>query len=107
VRPRIVSGPADPIEQTIAAVWRTVLGLAAVGVEDNFFDVGGTSLRMVEIQTRIRRVLDRPVSIVDLFQFPTIRTLAAHLRAQDAPDPARDLAARRIDARRNRRRRAA
>ncbi len=110
-RPRIVSGPADQVESRIAAVWRSVLGLATVGVEDNFFDVGGTSLRMVEIQTRIRQVLERPVSIVDLFQYPTIRALAAHLRARDVPDhtadAARDLAARRIDARRSRRRRAA
>ena len=102
--PRPVSGPTDATEQAIVAVWRAVLGLSSIGVEDNFFDVGGTSLRMVEIQTRLRRMLDRPVSIVDLFQYPTVRTLARHLREHDAPDPARDLAARRIDARRNRRR---
>lgn len=100
--------PGNPVERWIADVWRAVLGLGdvGVGVDDNFFDVGGSSLRLVDVQTRLEALLARPVPIVDLFQYPTICSLAAHLSTGGGVTAAdADSAVRRIEARLERRRR--
>jgi amino acid adenylation domain-containing protein len=93
---RIVPGPGGPSEETvyiapsagleemIAAAWREVLGLERVGVRDNFFDLGGHSLKLAAVHSRLRRSLDREVSIVEMFQHPTIESLARHLEGGKA-----------------------
>jgi amino acid adenylation domain-containing protein len=73
-----------PLEQTLSEIWAKELGLAKVSVNDNFFDLGGHSLLMVHVQSRLNEALKTNVSIVELFQYPTIRSLAAHL-ANAAP----------------------
>ncbi len=76
--------PADAIEEVIAAAWCEVLGLRRVGVLDDFFDLGGHSLLATRIVARLRRELPAeatPVSLMDLFQYPTVRALAAHARS--------------------------
>ena len=70
--------PRNALERTIAQVWRDALHLDEVGVDDNFFDLGGHSLLLVRVQTRLRETLNREVPIVEMFQYPTIRTMAAH-----------------------------
>ena len=75
------AAPQGELEQAIAAVWREVLGVEAVGVNDSFFEVGGHSLLVARLQEALRAALDRPVSMIDLFQYPTIASLAAHLDA--------------------------
>jgi acyl carrier protein len=55
-----------------------VLQLEMVGIQDNFFDLGGHSLHMLQIQTRLQADLDRQISIAELFQFPTVSSLAKH-----------------------------
>ena len=72
------SPPRTPLEEEIAAVWREVLGLESVGVEDNFFDLGGHSLLVVRVHGRLL-ALGHKVEVVDLFQHPTVAALAAHL----------------------------
>jgi amino acid adenylation domain-containing protein len=71
-----LSGTA--LEQGIAAIWREVLDLSSVGLEQNFFDVGGNSVNLVEIHSRLQRLLERQFSITELFAHSTIRALAAH-----------------------------
>jgi amino acid adenylation domain-containing protein len=70
--------PQTEVEERIAAIWRSALQLEIVGTQDNFFDLGGHSLHMLQIQTRLQADLDRQISIAELFQFPTIRSLAKH-----------------------------
>jgi aryl carrier-like protein len=79
------------IEESIGAVWREVLRVERVGREDNFFDLGGHSLALVQVQRRLRDVLGRDVSLVDLFRHPSVRALAAFLSAGsgEASSPAR------------------
>lgn len=67
------------LETGIAAIWRHALGLDEVSVTENFFDLGGHSLLVVQVQRRMKEDLGREVAITDLFRFPTIRTIAAHL----------------------------
>jgi amino acid adenylation domain-containing protein len=74
--------PTGPVEQRIAEVWAEVLD-RPVGATDNFFDLGGTSLAMARVHSRLERVLSRDLSIVQLFQFPSVRALARSL--EDAP----------------------
>jgi amino acid adenylation domain-containing protein len=71
--------PRSEIERAIAMVWRDVLRLDEVGVDDNFFDLGGHSLLLVQVQAKLRDALAREIAIVEMFQYPTIRALATHL----------------------------
>jgi amino acid adenylation domain-containing protein len=74
--------PRRPLEAALAEIWAEVLGRARVGVKENFFDLGGHSLLLVEVQARLRQTLDRKVPVVDLFRFPTVAALAEHLGAE-------------------------
>ncbi|MFJ9430395.1 amino acid adenylation domain-containing protein [Streptomyces sp. NPDC101490] len=76
-------------ERLLVDVWRTVLRLDDVSVDDRFFDLGGTSLMLVEVRTALVRALGRDVSMTDLLSHPTIKAFAAHLdrNGDDAPDP--------------------
>jgi len=80
--PGSLIAPRTEIEGTIAQAWREVLRLNEVGVEDNFFDLGGHSLLLVQVQTRLRDTLGQEVPIVEMFQYPTIRTMASHVARQ-------------------------
>ncbi|HKS35991.1 MAG TPA: amino acid adenylation domain-containing protein [Verrucomicrobiae bacterium] len=71
--------PDAGVEQAIAAIWREVLSVAKPGANDNFFDLGGHSLHVVRIQTRLREQLGIDIPVVRLFQYPTIRSLARSL----------------------------
>jgi hypothetical protein len=73
--------PADGLEARIAAVWRDLLKLERIGVEDNFFDSGGHSLLAVQLHRRLRATVAADLSIIDIFRFPTVRALARHLAA--------------------------
>ncbi|HVF55935.1 MAG TPA: amino acid adenylation domain-containing protein [Pyrinomonadaceae bacterium] len=77
--------PANDIEQAIAAIWQKALGIESVSTDENFFDLGGHSLLMVQVHRRVKESLRREVSLVDLFRFPTVNSLAAYLdRAEEA-----------------------
>jgi hypothetical protein len=71
--------PRTELEQTIAAIWQEVLQREAVGAEDNFFDLGGRSLHLTLVSTRLQAALGRPIPIVKLFEFPTISAVARYL----------------------------
>jgi acyl-coenzyme A synthetase/AMP-(fatty) acid ligase len=85
--------PRNELEARVAEVWRSVLGVEEVGVRDNFFDLGGTSLLLYRVFSRVRELRD-DLRVVDLFRYTTVEALAAHLAARD-PRPADHLAASR------------
>jgi len=100
-RPDPLDAPATPTERAVAEVWRQVLGTPAFGAGDNFFEVGGSSLAIVAVQVRLSERLGRQLRLVDLFRFPNVRGLAAHLDgARD--DQMLERAARRVAVRRER-----
>ncbi|MFP2903195.1 phosphopantetheine-binding protein, partial [Corallococcus sp. 4LFB] len=74
--------PQSALEVQLASAWQAVLRLDKVGVHDNFFDLGGNSLLMVQLHTRLREALKLDVPLVELFQAPTIRSLAKHVTQQ-------------------------
>ena len=71
--------PTDEIERTIASVWQGVLGIAEIGRDDNFFDLGGHSLLLIQVHATLVEKLGRPLAVTDLFQYSTIASLAAHV----------------------------
>ena len=71
--------PKNALETMIADAWRDTLKLENVGAEDNFFDLGGHSLLVVQVHRRLREQVPKPLSLTDLYRFPTIRTLAEFL----------------------------
>jgi len=75
---------ATDLERTIVAVWQEILNVERIGVHDNFFDLGANSLLMMRANSRLQAVLGRSLSLVDMFQNPTIAALAAHLAASEA-----------------------
>ena len=86
-RPRIETlyvPPRSRAEEAVAAVWREVLGRDRVGVHDNFFEVGGNSLLLVQLQSRLRQVLERDVTMVQMFRHPTVHAMAGLLSQDEA-----------------------
>lgn len=75
--------PRNEMEHTIGAIWQEVLHLEKVGIEDSFFDLGGHSLLLIQIQNKLETVLNRQVSIMDLFRYPTISSLAEYLSQKE------------------------
>jgi len=70
--------PQTKMEEAIAHVWGRMFGLDRVGVEENFFDLGGHSLLMLQMHTHLKDALATEFPIVTLFEHPTIRSLARH-----------------------------
>jgi pyochelin synthetase len=86
------TAPENAIEQTIVTIWQTVLNLEQVGIEHNFFEIGGNSLLITQVYTKLKNALpdriENQISIVDLFKYSTIRSLAQHLSPSQATTPA-------------------
>jgi acyl carrier protein len=87
------------VEATLMSIWCDVLGREVVGANDNFFDLGGTSLQLLEVHAILREKLECSLGVIDLFQYPRISALAAHLSepagaAPDVPSGAQERARR-------------
>ena len=92
--------PQTGVQQRIAQVWQELLGVERVGLDDNFFDLGGHSLLVVQLHGRLKDIDPDAPSVIDLFKYSTVRALADHL-ARNEPDedaaPAVDLVRERAD----------
>ncbi len=73
--------PRTPLEEFLAGLWRDVLRIDTVGVEDHFFELGGSSIQGAMLINRIQEALGEPVYVIALFDAPTIQDLARHLGA--------------------------
>lgn len=82
--------PRSVAEAAVARIWQEVLSLQSIGLQTNFFDQGGHSLLLLEVQDRLQRETGVQVEVTDLFKYPTVESLAARLHqlqgsSQDAP----------------------
>ncbi|MGG6311632.1 amino acid adenylation domain-containing protein [Paenibacillus macerans] len=73
-----VSLPRTEAERKIRQVWQELLDMEPIGIDDDFFRLGGNSIKAIQVVSRL--ALDFEVGINDLFQYPTIRALAEHIR---------------------------
>ena len=88
VRPALsttYAAPSGELETAVAAVIAGVLRVDRLGVDDDFFELGGDSMQVVEVVTRLDEELGLPVGIADLFDRRTVRALAAVLDGHDTP----------------------
>ena len=83
--------PATELERRLAEIWQDVLAVDQIGMHDNFFELGGHSLLLVQMHGRLNQTFEQQLSIIELFRYPTIAALAAHL-AQDQHENSTDTA---------------
>ncbi len=79
--------PRTGMERTIAAIWKEVLGLESVGIHQSFFELGGQSILLAQVQIKLCRAINRDIPVVDLFRYPTISTLAAFIGQGEKEKP--------------------
>ncbi len=79
--------PRNELEKIIAGIWRELLQVEKVGVHDNFFDLGGHSLLIAQAHSRLHKVVDRNLSITDMFRYPTIEKLTEFLSREQGEGP--------------------
>ncbi|MDR4461484.1 MAG: phosphopantetheine-binding protein [Nitrospirales bacterium] len=77
--------PRNDCERDIAAIWKEALGLRVVGLQDNFFDLGGHSLLLPKVLAQVRALTRREVEMVDLFRYPTVQALASFVSEDRSP----------------------
>lgn len=71
--------PQNEMEQQIAQIWQEVLHREKISVKDNFFEVGGNSLLLVQLYNQLVKIVTREISMITLFHYPTIRMLSDYL----------------------------
>ncbi len=85
-RVRELMPPRDDVELELVKIWQDVLGLDAVGVNDDFFEIGGHSLLAVRLMARIEERFGKKLRLAALVDGPTIEVMAAHLRGTQGTD---------------------
>ncbi|MBV9762743.1 MAG: LLM class flavin-dependent oxidoreductase [Acidobacteriaceae bacterium] len=76
------AAPTSEYEIALTSIWKRVLNLNEIGIDDNFFDLGGHSLRLVQVHGELTGTLRQNVPLIKLLEHPTIRALAAYLAAE-------------------------
>jgi len=71
--------PGNEIEHAIAGIWQEVLRLDKVGIYDNFFDLGGHSLNLMQVQLKVKEALKKDITAIDMFSYPTVSAFARFL----------------------------
>jgi acyl transferase domain-containing protein/thioesterase domain-containing protein len=77
------NAPRDEVEETVAKIWQASLGINPVGIYDNFFDLGGSSLVAVGIFTEIEKTFGKKLPLAILYEAPTVEQLANLLRQEE------------------------
>lgn len=72
--------PRNNEEETLAEIWQTIFKLRSVGVQDDFFELGGDSLKAITVVSRIHKILDVEIPVTEFFQNPTIEKLALFIK---------------------------
>jgi acyl carrier protein len=69
--------PRTPTEKSLASIWTKLLGINRIGINDNYFELGGDSLLATQLVSQVRRVFEVELPLVDLFRHPTLAEFAA------------------------------
>ena len=96
--------PGNTLEQLIVRIWSENLNLDQIGIDDNFFDLGGNSVKMAQIYQQLCQSFPgKEFSIVELFQYPTVHSLGQYLAAANSIPESGMMEEERTAARRQRR----
>ena len=71
--------PVGKVEKTIAGIWKDILEIEQVGVNDNFFDLGGHSFLIIRVHELLQEKLNKKFQLLHLFEYTTVRELAEFL----------------------------
>ncbi|MDB9527410.1 SDR family NAD(P)-dependent oxidoreductase [Oscillatoria sp. CS-180] len=82
--------PRDELEEQLAEIFQSVIGIDQVGIHDNFFELGGHSLMATQVLSRLREVLKTEVQLHSLFETPTVAGIASTSRPADNSAPTVD-----------------
>jgi len=83
---RTIQHPRNAIEKELVSIWKDVLNLDSLGINDSFFDLGGHSLLAARLMARIEKVTGKRIPLASLLQFPTIEGLGQVIRNQDGQE---------------------
>lgn len=72
--------PIGPLQKTLAAIWSEVLRIDRIGTTDNFFEIGGNSIRLIQVLNRIKKELEINIPLTTAFTYPTIKALADKIK---------------------------
>lgn len=78
---------AGEYERKLLAIWQQVLGITEIGLNDNFFDIGGNSLIALQLIAKIKKTFRVQLSIITLFEAPTISSMLKHLLPEEKAVP--------------------
>ncbi len=73
---------ASDTEKLIEGIWKNVLKLEKIGIDDNFFNIGGNSINVLQVNNRLNDVLSSRLTVIEMFRYTTIRSLAQFLSQQ-------------------------
>jgi acyl transferase domain-containing protein/acyl carrier protein len=82
--------PTNDTEKTIREIWRQLLGRDDIGVHDNFFDLGGHSLLLIKLKSRLEKSFGVEIQLVELFKYPTIALLGDFVDGEPEAAPEDD-----------------
>ena len=71
--------PGNQTEQLLVDIWKDFFGFDRIGIHDNFFDLGATSLDLVQLNSRLKETFGKEMPIERMFSYPTISILAKYL----------------------------
>jgi FkbM family methyltransferase len=71
--------PRTEAEKIVSDIWQEALGVEQVGVNDNFFDLGGNSLLLVKVHSKLQEAFGKNISMVEMFRKATVDSLASYL----------------------------
>ena len=76
----------DNLQRRIAEIWKEILAVEQVGALDNFFDLGGNSLSILQLNRKLREAFKRDIPVIKLFRYPTVSALAAYINSAGADE---------------------
>ena len=79
--------PRNEDEQRLADIWKEVLAVNQIGIEDNFFDLGGDSLSATRVFARINRAFSSDISLREVFEHPSIASLSGIVSSRKGSKP--------------------
>ena len=82
----VYAAPKTDLERKIAAAWQELLGIEKIGVHDDFFELGGDSLNIVQLSDKLKKIVNRDVPVAVLFQHQTVRDFVRYLEPGEQPE---------------------